>query len=114
MAELVEFDRLEEVMVGPGAKALGGGFGIVSGGQDDDAHFGPAPTDLADQPEPAPAGHAQVGDDDRREVAFEQFQGLFGVAGRLTLELPGARSTDKDVLSHRLVFNDRDRKRRMR
>ncbi len=71
MAELVELDGLEEIMVRPGLEAFLGGVGIVAGRQDDDADVGPATADLLDQPQTATAGHEQIGDDDGRAMFFE-------------------------------------------
>src|SRR5262249_25392556 len=90
VAELVELDGLEEVVVGAGGQALAGGLGGVPGGPDDDADVGAALADLPDQPQPAAPRHAQVGHHHRGQAALQQVKGLLGRAGRLALVAPGA------------------------
>ena len=56
VAELVELDRLEEVVMGAGLPALVGGSGVAAGRQYDDADLWPAAADLAHQPDAAAPG----------------------------------------------------------
>ncbi len=105
VAQFVELDGLEEIVVRAGVETFAGGVRIVAGRQDDDADVGPAPADFLNQPQTAPAGHEQIGHDDGRVVVFEQFEGLFGGAGRLTLVVPGTGGANENVLRRRFVID---------
>jgi hypothetical protein len=85
--EFVDMDRLEEIVLHPGAQALRQVVILGAGGHHDDGDLRPALLYFVNQPRSSLAGHVQVGHHDRREVLFQECQRSLRRGRRLTIEM---------------------------